>query len=565
MTYRGLTTTTLSLCAASLCALIASAHAAALPEKRLPALTAVRHDALTRALAEGRLTQATYALERARSLFQLGLVRQEFGEVERPSARAATPILRDLALRVLQLSATDRATARSILARPTDRSDPSEHHYRADAIVARLCDATRPLCVHWDERAGNRDSPPGADGDPTTVPPDAQATLDTFAGVYDLEVGEYGFLAPLPDTTSANKGGNAKTDIYMADLGGDRVPFFGYCTTDDPHAFDPGYPYYDVSAYCVVDEDFANFGSSQTPQGFRDVTAAHEYFHAIQFRYDWFEDLWLMEGTAMFMEDQYADDVNDNVHYLIRSSIVQPWTPVDRGVDGFEYGAWIWWRYLTEELGELANPQAIRETWEGVAGASTDTDGPGPDTVANDHYSLMGLRNVVHAHHLAFRDLFGKFAWANRLPSTFYEEGSSYPAPTVSRHFTLGRRGTGTGLRSTSLRHLASTYTSFKPGSSTPIDAALLVRVNLPDPIRRPKAYVLVKEVGQVWRVHEIALNSNGNGRRSVRFGRGIITEVDLVLTNASPRMRCGRDTPYSCTGVGVDDLRRYAFRAGVR
>jgi hypothetical protein len=565
MTYRGLTTTTLSLCAASLCALLASAQAAALPQKPLPALTAVRPDALTRALTEGRLTQATYTLERARSLFQLGQVRQDFGDVERPSPRAATPILRDLALRVADLSPADRATAWSILARPTDRSDPSEHHYRADAIVVRLCDATRPLCIHWDERANNRDSPPGADGDPATIPPDVQATLDTFAGVYDLEVGDYGFLAPLPDNTSANRGGNRKTDIYMADLGGDRVPFFGYCTTDDPHAFDAGYPYYDVSAYCVVDEDFADFGGSQTPQGFRDVTAAHEYFHAIQFHYDWFEDLWLMEGTAMFMEDQYADGVNDNVTYLNRSTLVFPWIPVDRGTDGFEYGAWIWWRFLTEELGQLANPQAIREVWEGVAGASTDTDGPGPDTVANDRYSLLGLRKVIYNHGLVFTDLFGKFAWANRLPSTFYEEGASYPAPTISRHFTLGARGTGTGLRSTSLRHLASTYASFKPGSSTPIDAALLVKANLPDPIHRPKAYVLVKEVGEAWHVHEIALNSDGNGTRRVRFGRGTITEVDLVLTNASPKMRCRRDTPYSCTGLGVDDLRTYAFRARVR
>lgn len=565
MTYRGLITTTFSLCAASLCGLLAPAPAAALPHKGLPALTPIRHDALTRALAQGRLTRATYALERARSLFQLDRVRHEFGNVERPSPHAATPILRDLAVRVRHLSPADRTAALGLLARPTDRGDPGEHHYRANAIVVRLCDATRPICVHWDERAADRDSPPGADGDRATVPPDVQATLDTFAGVYDLEVGAYGFLAPIPDNTSANNGGNGKTDIYLADLGGDRAPFFGYCTSDDPHAFDPGYHYYDVSAYCVVDEDFRNFGSSETPQGFREVTAAHEYFHAIQFHYDWFEDLWLMEGTAMFMEDQYADGVDDSVNYLEQSTILSPWVPVDRGAEGFEYGAWIWWRFLTEDVGQLANPQMIREVWEGVASAHIDTDGPGPDTVANDRYSLQGLRNVVRAHGLVFRDLFGKFAWANRLPSTFYEEGSSYPAATVPRHYTMGARGTGTGRRSTRLHHLASTYTSFKPGASTPADAILRVNVDLPGPSHGPRAFVLVKESGKPWRVHGIALNSKGDGARNVLFGRGTVSEVDLVLTNASPMMRCGRDTPYSCMGVGVDDLRRYAFRGRVR
>ena len=422
-----------------------------------------------------------------------------------------------------------------------------------------------PLCVHWDDNTADGDAPPGADNDASTIPPAVQATLDTFADVYLLEVGAYDYLAPLPDTSSVNDGGDGRTDIYMANIGADRPPLFGYCTTDDPNAFDPGYPFFDVSAYCVVDEDFANFGKSQTRQEFREVTAAHEFFHAIQFRYDWFEDLWLMEGTAMFMEDQFADGVNDNVNYLDNSVMVAPWTPVDRGADGFEYGAWIWWRFLVEELGQQADPQVIREVWEAVAGASIDTDGPGPDTVANDLYSLKGVRNVVYSHGLVFKNLFGKFAWANRLPSTFYEEGSTYPRGTVIRKFTLGARGSGSGWRSTRLRHLSSTYASFKPGSATPTDAVLRVNVNLPDAAHNPKAYLLVKEIGQPWRVHEIALSAAGKGARSVLFGRGKINEVDLVLTNASPKMRCGHDTPYSCTGVGADDLRAYSFRGRVR
>jgi hypothetical protein len=91
------------------------------------------------------------------------------------------------------------------------------------------------------------------------------------------------------------------------------------------------------------------------------------------------------------------------------------------------------------------------------------------------------------------------------------------------------------------------------------------VNVNLPDAAHNPKAYLLVKEIGQPWRVHEIALSAAGKGARSVLFGRGKINEVDLVLTNASPKMRCGHDTPYSCTGVGADDLRAYSFRGRVR
>jgi hypothetical protein len=33
------------------------------------------------------------------------------------------------------------------------------------------------------------------------------------------------------------------------------------------------------------------------------VTAAHEFFHAVQFAYDIGEDGWLMESTATWMEE----------------------------------------------------------------------------------------------------------------------------------------------------------------------------------------------------------------------------------------------------------------------
>src|SRR5919108_1707401 len=564
MSFRRQTTSLLALSCVLAWALVAAAPSGAAHARRPPDLTTAPRDALTRALTHGGLTEARYALERARSLFALGSVRAEFGEVARPDPRSATLILRDLAARLPDLSAQDRATARSILARPTDNA-PGEHHYKRGAKLGKLCHATLPLCVHWDDNTADGDAPPGADNDTSTIPPAVQTTLDTFADVYVLEVGAYDYLAPLPDTSSPHNGGDGRTDIYMANIGADRPPLFGYCTTDDPNAFDPSYRFFDVSAYCVVDEDFANFGKSHTRQEFREVTAAHEFFHAIQFHYDWFEDLWLMEGTAMFMEDQFADGVNDNVNYLDNSVITGPGTPVDRGADGFEYGAWIWWRFLVEQLGQQADPQVIREVWEAVAGASIDTDGPGPDTVANDLYSLRGLRRVVSSRGLVFKDLFGKFAWVNRVPGAFYQEGGSYPTATVIRKFTLGARGTGSGWRSTKLRHLASTYASFKPGPSTPKDAVLGVTFHLPDKSHNPKAFLLVKRVGQPWFVRGIGLDAHGDGARRVFFGRGTVSEVVAVLTNASPLMRCGRDTPYSCTGVGVDDRRTYSFRGRVR
>jgi hypothetical protein len=553
----------MALCALAFCVLAAPGHASAAGEKPLPALTPVGADSLTRALDRGALTEARYALERARSLFRLGAVRREFGQVAEPSLRDATPILRDLAARLPDLSGADRASARAILSRPTDNFFGDEHHYENDAQIATACDMSRRLCFHWDERAANRDSPPGADGNSSTIPADVAATIASFREVYDLEVETYRYRAPLSDASSSEDGGNGKTDIYLADLGGDSTPFFGYCTTDDPNAFDQNYVYYDISAYCVVDEDFADFGSSQTPQAFRDVTAAHEFFHAIQFAYDWFEDLWLMEGTAMFMEGQFRPTVDDRIRYLDDSALTSPSTPVDRGADGFQYGAWIWWRFLVEEFGELADPLAIRQIWERADGSS-DTDGGGPDTVGRDEYSLQAARRVVGARGFSFRTLFGKFARVNRTPTTFYDEGALYPRAPLSRNYSLGRTQPGSGWQSTRLRHLASRYFAFKPGRSASSNGTLRVRVDLPRRWRGPEAYLLVRRSSGGWYVRKLALDSNGDGVRSVAFGRGTIREVDLVVTNASTRMSCWRGTDYSCSGVGADDLLYYKFRANV-
>jgi hypothetical protein len=258
--------------------------------------------------------------------------------------------------------------------------------------------------------------------------------------------------------------------------------------------------------------------------------------------------------------------VNDNVNYLNHSTFTSPGTPIDRGSGGFEYGAWIFWRFLIEDRRELANPLIIRQVWERAAAASTDTDGPGgPDTVASDQYSLQATINVLTSRGISFRDAFQKFAWVNRIPKSFYEEGATYPAAPASAGYTLGPSRPTTDWHSYRLRHLSDRYVVFKPSSNASANTQIRVRVDLPNRVYGPEANLIVRYVGgTTFHVRPIALDSAGNGSRVVSLGRGTVKEVDLVLTNASTRMNCGRGTYYSCTGIGRDDLRTYSFRANV-
>ena len=73
------------------------------------------------------------------------------------------------------------------------------------------------------------------------------------------------------------------------------------------------------------------------------VTAAHEFFHAVQFAYDIGEDGWFMESTATWMEEHVYDAINDNLQYLATSPLAQPLIPLDQTSGLRVYGAWIFW------------------------------------------------------------------------------------------------------------------------------------------------------------------------------------------------------------------------------
>ena len=302
-------------------------------EKRLPALTPAPADALTRARRTGRLDAASYALARAQTLFRPEAVRARYGNVRRPNPRLATLILRDLAFRLADLDPAARKQADRLLARPTDgTADPQGQGYEV-AEAGPVCAVE--FCIHY--VPSSADAPPLDDVSPPNGIPDwVEAAATTVAQVWATEVGTLAYRSPLSDETSANNGGDARLDIYLANLGAAGI--YGYCTSDDPNAADPSYPYWDVSAYCVIDNDYLEQAfAASTPLQNMQATVAHEFFHAVQFAYDWFEDLWLMEGTAAWVEDEVYDGVNDNRQFLAASPLRHSFVPLDWGGDEFEY------------------------------------------------------------------------------------------------------------------------------------------------------------------------------------------------------------------------------------
>jgi hypothetical protein len=485
-------------------------------------------------------------LERALSLFHPGLVEARFGAISRPNPRDATMILRDLFIRKRGLSGRDLREANTLFARPSDshKDFPGAVKWSApEAAASPLCSTN--VCVHWVGSSG--DAPPADDVNPADGIPDWVATTDaTMENVWTQEVVNRGYRAPESDSTSSNHGPDGKLDIYLANLLPDGL--FGYCTTDDPKNPPP----FDTSAYCVLDNDYLGYGYSD-PEAPLDVTAAHEFFHAVQFAYDAYEDRWMMEATAVWMEDEVYDSINDNYFYLPYGPLGAPAIPLDKGGAGLhQYGSFIYFRFLSEYFGD---PSIIRQIWNEADGA---IGGP-------DHYSLVAIARAITARGESFGNLFATFAEWAAAPGQKFEEGANYPAAKVATSSTI--RSTHTNVAgSFVLDHLANAYAEIRPGSGVSSGAKLRISVNGPVASTGPEAsIVILRKDGTVGYVR-LTLDANGDAGKTVAFGKGTIRRVIVILTNASRRFRDCQPhfatTIWSCSGLPRDDNQPYAFSA---
>jgi len=107
---------------------------------------------------------------------------------------------------------------------------------------------------------------------------------------------------PPPD----GAGPDNRYDIYIKNLPG----YLGVTYTEN--SYPSPYPN-GATSYIEVDNDIS-------PWGLLQVTVAHEFNHACQFRYSYLEGAWFMENCATWMEDVCYDNVNDYVNYLSYST-----------------------------------------------------------------------------------------------------------------------------------------------------------------------------------------------------------------------------------------------------
>lgn len=435
----------------------------------------------------------------------------------------ATFLMRDLFSALPDLDPEERALAEVILARPTDgAADPQGNGYAVPSV--KRC--TKRVCLH--HVRSTADAPPSESW--------AKYSLKILDKVYRFETGKLGYRRPVPDREF---GGNSKFDVYLKDLG---TGLYGYCV---PEYYKPGSRQV-ASGYCVVDNDFSRTQFSGRPRDNLRVTLAHEFFHAVQFAYDFTEDQWFMESTAVWMEERFADTVNDNRQYLPIGQTRVPQVPLDTFAEpGVHYGNWTFWEYLSSRLGN----RVVRDVWD-----RADANKGRPD-----QYSAQALRTAL-ATRGGLTKRYTAFAAANLVPAKNYAEGAAWPAAQ-----TRATRELGTQQRRTRFQgrvdHLASASYVVRPNASMGKRWRLRVVVKAPSRASAPGAYVTVRTKKGALQRTPVTLTRKGLGKVLVPFSARRVRAVYLTVANASTRYRCNRGTTFSCRGVARDDDRRFTLK----
>jgi hypothetical protein len=386
--------------------------------------------------------------------------------------------------------------------RPTDSNDPNRNAYTVpEAPKSPYCGPH--FCVHWVDQG--LDAPSLKDRNKDGVPDYVEEVLRVAEHVHHVENDELGWREPKSD--GRRGGGVGKTDIYLSQIGGE---LFGYAAPDSGQS-SKGHPLpRRLYGYLVLDNDYSAFEFPGTkPINDLEVTLAHEYNHILQFGYDAYQDAWFAESTAVWMEDQVYDNINDYLRYERRWVRLYS-TPLTASSIK-EYGSAVWNEWLAHRYGRAF----IREIWAGAIHAR-----PGGFSVAAYE---RALRTVGSTFSLAF----SQFATATAEWHTDRGFRESYLYPDLPRQGRLPLSGRPLTRQ---LNHTTYQLLRVNAGSGR------AVVVHAVAPTADDAGLALVGRIGSERHGHTVTrldFSASGGKLRATLPDPGRFSRITAVLINA--------------------------------
>ena len=259
---------------------------------------------------------------------------------------------------------------------------------------------------------------------------------------------------PSDDFYSANNdnGGSGAYDVYVRNAGAGVYGYVQpelYANNNGNNEHSSGVNEVNaMTSYMVLRHNYSGFGNTELEN--IQVTAAHEYFHAVQFGYDGWEESWVMEATAVQMEEIVYDDINDCYQYM-SSWFNNPQQPLNLDNSSRWYGSFIFFEYVNSHLSD----EAIREFWE--------------QSITHDsyygEYSIQTLDEAFDDLGSSFAEMLNGMSVANRVMSSSsaaapfdYEEADTYSANLSTYNTVSYSAGTDETVTSTNLQENAAQY-----------------------------------------------------------------------------------------------------------
>ena len=238
------------------------------------------------------------------------------------------------------------------------------------------------------------------DLDTNGIPDFIENSATIFEEVWNFEVNIRDFPAPPNDLNESNdqnqRNPDGRYDVFFYNM-----IYYGYAGPEQ-------YPNSPSYSFAALRNDFTGF-YTQGLDAIR-TTAAHEFFHSIQFFFDCTEELWWLETSATYMEDEVFPNVNHNYRYL------PDWFTHcdDYGLASDEegslhkYGNFIFAKRLSEDFGD----NIIKEIWTEMTSAN----------------GLSAISNVLIRNNSTLLDEFSKFITSNFFLEDMYVDGADYRA-----------------------------------------------------------------------------------------------------------------------------------------
>ncbi|MDP4092066.1 MAG: hypothetical protein Q8920_01745 [Bacillota bacterium] len=275
-------------------------------------------------------------------------------------------------------------------------------------------------------------SVPGDDTNRNGIPDYVEAVAAAFENAKAVTCGQRGFKTPILDS------GKPSMDINLYDLNGK----YGITFPQKSYTKDNGLRL--TSSSISIDNNYSSQkGFKEASLDCMKVTAAHEFFHAVQNSYNADSDSWWKEASATWNEDEVYDGVNDYLQYLGKY-MSSPGMPLDQT----SYSGVIFVKFISEYWGGY---ETVKSIWDTQAKRYRNSVNA-IDTAIKSKYRIEDLGSI-----------YNRFTACNYNPSQYYKEGYLWNT-TVALQDTI-EKYPSEGIKGT-LSHLSSNYTLFKAGNS---------------------------------------------------------------------------------------------------